>query len=94
MNRGCGLTSLTIGGMCGRQADKHGSWYRVSVVDAVRNSLPIKTARAKLRDLGVTARWFRDHTVHTPYTSVTCEARTGHNIKAFKDQVRRLKLAA
>ncbi len=71
-----------------------GSWYRVSVVDAVRNSLPIKTARAKLRDLGVTARWFRDHTVHTPYTSVTCEARTGHNIKAFKDQVRRLKLAA
>ena len=71
-----------------------GSWYRVNVVDAVRSTLPIKVARAKLKALGVAARWFRDHTVYTPYTSVTCEARTGHNIKAFKDQVRRLKLAA
>ena len=58
-----------------------GQWYRVSVVDAVRSTLPIKVARAKLKALGVAARWFRDHTVYTPYTSVTCEARTGHNIR-------------
>lgn len=71
-----------------------GQFYRVNVIDAVRSVLPIKVARAKLKALGVSARWFRDHTVYTPYTAVACEARTGHNIRAFKDQVRKLARAA
>lgn len=59
-----------------------GRWYRVTIANYVRETLPIKVARAKLTALGVGTRWFRSHTDFTPVTTVTCKARTGHNLKA------------
>ncbi len=60
-----------------------GALYRVTVSVADRLTLSVKAAKAKLKALGVSARWFRDHSKTTEVTTVSCKARTGHNI-AFK----------
>lgn len=45
-------------------------------------SVPRKTLIAKLRLLGVSARWFTNHEKESdPVTSVTCIARKGHNLR-------------
>jgi hypothetical protein len=59
-----------------------GQFYRATVSTAIRKTLAIKVARAKLKALGVATRWFRDHTTEKEVTSVKCVARTGHNLKA------------
>lgn len=59
-----------------------GQFYRATVTESTRFTLPIKIARAKLKALGATTRWFRDHTEETPVTTVKVVARTGHNLKA------------
>lgn len=71
-----------------------GDYYRVAVVHTERVGVPIKTLIAKLKRLRVGQRWFREHTARTPYTSVTCSARTGRNLDAFKAKVRELTEAA
>ena len=58
-----------------------GYTFRVSVSFSERATLPIKVAVAKLKALGATKRWFTGHTKRTPVTTVTCHARTGHNLK-------------
>jgi hypothetical protein len=59
-----------------------GRFYRATVSECSRKTLSIKAATAKLKALGVAARWFRDHTTTTEYTVVKCTARTGHNLRA------------
>lgn len=59
-----------------------GQFYRATVTKSKRFTLPIKIAKAKLKALGATTRWFRAHTEETPVTTVKVVARTGHNLKA------------
>jgi hypothetical protein len=59
-----------------------GHTFRVTVSFSERATLSLEAAIEKLKFLGVSKQWFTAHTKHTPVTTVTPRARTGHNLLA------------
>ena len=60
----------------------HGALFESTVSTYTKFSIPRPTLMAKLRLLGVSARWFTSHEKESdPITSVTCIARKGHNLR-------------
>ena len=57
-----------------------GRFFKVYVIKAVRFTLPIDKAKAKLRALGVGSRWFKSNTEENPVTTVSARCTTANNL--------------
>jgi hypothetical protein len=57
-----------------------GRFFKVYVIEGVRATLPIDTAKKKLEALGVTPAWFRRHTKTTDITTVIARCTTAINL--------------
>src|ERR1039458_8642692 len=57
-----------------------GRFFKAYVLTGTRFTLSIDTAKAKLKALGVGARWFARHTESSPVTTVKVRCTTAHNL--------------